>query len=181
MTINASVYIATSLDGFIARADGDLDWLTGAAASAGEDHGYAAFMASVDVLVMGRNTFEKVLTFGEWPYPGKRVAILSTSLKCGDIPASLGDAVEIHPGPIPELVRHLEATGSTSIYVDGGKVIQGFLREGLIDELTITRIPVLIGSGIPLFGALERDIRLTHVATRSYENGFVQSTYRVLK
>jgi dihydrofolate reductase len=178
MSIKASVYIATSLDGFIARKDGNLDWLLGDSTSA-EDYGYAEYMSTVDVLVMGRITYEKVLTFGEWPYTGKRVVVLSRSLSIKDIPKALTANVELHPGPATELVAALEASGAKHIYVDGGKVIQAFLVVGLIQMLTITRIPVLIGSGIPLFGETDRDIKLHHLTTTAFANGYVQSTYQV--
>lgn len=173
MTLKASVYIATSLDGFIARESGELDWLMVATTSS-DDHGYAAYMASVDTLVMGRNTYEKVLTFGEWPYPHKRVVVLSSTL-------GAAQGIEVHPGPIADLIDHLRDTGAKSLYLDGGQVVQSFLREGRVDELTITRIPVLLGSGIPLFGALSTDVALQHMRSTTFENGFVQSTYRVIK
>ncbi|CAM3918209.1 hypothetical protein CCOS865_00894 [Pseudomonas reidholzensis] len=178
MSLKTSVFIATSLDGFIAREDGSLDWLMGATSST-DDHGYAAFMASVDTLVMGRGTFDKVLTFGEWPYPQKRVVVLSGSLTA--LPAGLGEGVELHAGPISALLEHLAATGAKSLYLDGGKLIQGFLREGRVDELTITHIPVLLGGGIPLFGELARDVLLQHLRTTTFESGFVQSSYRVVR
>ncbi len=179
MTLRASAFIATSLDGYIAREDGSLDWLIGATHSA-DDHGYTAFMATIDTLIMGRSTFEKVLIFGEWPYTAKRVVVLSSTLTRETIPQALQEAVEVHSGPIPALMDFLQGSGARSLYLDGGKVIQGFLRLGLLNEITITRIPVLIGSGIPLFGELERDIRLQHLKTTAYESGFVQSTYRVV-
>jgi dihydrofolate reductase len=178
MTIKASVFIATSLDGFIVREDGNLDWLLGATTST-DDHGYAAYIATVDAIVVGRNTFEKALTFGEWPYTGKRVIVLSTSLTKEDIPVALIQKVELYAGPVSRLVKFLAASGSSNIYVDGGKVVQSFIKEGLINEITITRIPVLIGAGIPLFGSLDRDIRLQHLETKSFDSGFVQSTYRI--
>ncbi|QBF28506.1 dihydrofolate reductase [Pseudomonas tructae] len=176
MTLKASVYIATSLDGFIARESGELDWLM-VATSSSDDHGYAAYMATIDTLVMGRNTFEKILTFGEWPYPHKRVVVLSSTLGAADV----SNGVEVHPGPIAALVDYLRDTGAQSLYLDGGQVIQGFLREGRLDELTITRIPVLLGSGIPLFGTLAADVTLQHMRSTTFESGFVQSTYRVVK
>lgn len=178
MGIKASFFIATSLDGYIARQDGNIDWLVGATDST-DDHGYSDYMSTIDTLVMGRNTYEKVLTFEHWPYKGKRVIVLSRTLTSQDIPEALASDVEVHPGPVSELVAFLEASNSSHIYVDGGKVIQSFLADGLIGELTITRIPVIIGSGIPLFGETNRDIRLQHVKTISYESGFVQSTYQV--
>ncbi len=178
VSIKTSVFIATSLDGFIARADGDLDWLSsGESASTEQDFGYQEFMDSVDTIVIGRNTFEPVLTFDTWPYSGKRVVVLSSGPKA--VPPHLTDSVEWLSLPPQRLVERLASQGATHLYVDGGKTIQGFLNAGLINELIITRIPILIGGGIPLFGPLNHDIRLTHIATRQFENGFVQSRYRV--
>jgi len=178
VSIKASVFIATSLDGFIARENGDLDWLAGAQSpSTEEDYGYQEFMDAVDTIVVGRNTFELVLTFDTWPYSGKRVVVLSS--RSNAIPPHLVDDVECLSLPPRQLTERLEAQGARHLYVDGGKTIQGFLNAGLIDELTITRVPVLIGTGVALFGPLDRDVGLAHVATRQYENGFVQSRYRV--
>ncbi|MES2369590.1 MAG: dihydrofolate reductase family protein [Pseudomonadota bacterium] len=179
MSIRFSVFIATSLDGFIARLDGNLDWLIGATDST-DDHGYADFMADIDALAMGRNTFETALTFGEWPYAGRRVVVFSRTLTRQALPAALADTVELFSGSVAELAGHLERSGARSVYVDGGQLIQGFLRAGLIGEITLTRIPVLLGSGISLFGPVPQDIQLEHVRTRAYESGFVQSTYRVI-
>ena len=178
MSIKASVFIATSLDGFIARANGDLDWLTGVeSASTEQDYGYQEYIDTVDTIVVGRNTFELVLTFDTWPYSGKNVVVLSS--RPDVIPPHLVDNVEWLSLPPQRLVGRLAAQGATHLYVDGGKTIQGFIKAGLIDELTITRVPVLIGTGVPLFGPLNHDVSLTHVATRQFENGFVQSKYRV--
>lgn len=181
MPIRSSVFIAVSLDGFIARTDGNLDWLIGASDNTTEDFGYADFMAGIDALVMGRSTFETALTFDAWPYDGKRVTVLSSRLRDTDFPASLVGQVEIHPGPVAALLRELETSGVTHLYVDGGKTIRSFLEAGHIDDITLTRIPVLIGSGIPLFGTLPRDIVLQHLKTTAFDNGFVQSHYRVLR
>jgi len=172
------VFIATSLDGFIARSNGDLDWLTGAeSAPTEQDYGYREFMDTVDTIVLGRNTFELVLTFDTWPYGGKKVVVLSSRTPA--IPPHLVDSVEWLSLPPQRLVERLAAQGATHLYVDGGKTVQGFLNAGLIDELVITRVPILIGTGIPLFGPLDHDVRLTHIATQQFENGFVQSRYRV--
>jgi dihydrofolate reductase len=179
MPIKASAFIATSLDGFIARKDGNLDWLPGATAST-EDYGYAEYMATVDVLVLGKHTFEKVLTFGEWPYSKMRVVVLSTSLTKKQIPEALIAEVELHPGPVNKLMNYLESSGASSVYVDGGKVIQNFLKENLLSQIIITTIPVLIGSGIPLFGDSGQDIKLKHIKTKAFkESGIVQNIYRV--
>lgn len=189
--MKVSVYIATSLDGFIAREDGALDWLPGSGEdesaegesgegeSGDEDYGYYEFMKSVDVLVMGRNTYEMVLSFGDWPYGDKRVVVLSS--KPLQIPDNLAQTVEASAKSPPDLAKQLEESGARHLYIDGGKTIQGFLNADLIDELIITTIPVLIGSGIPLFGPLTRDKKLRHIETRSFKNSFVQSKYQVLR
>ena len=172
--MNASVFVGVSVDGFIARADGSLDWLP---AGGGEEHGYEAFMASVDALVIGRNTFETVLGFDRWPYGAKPVFVLSTR----PLPAAPADAVVEHlSGEPADIVARLAARGFQHAYVDGGITIQRFLRAGLIQRLVITRVPVLIGTGIPLFGDLPHDIALGHVGTRQYASGLVQSEYVVL-
>jgi dihydrofolate reductase len=171
-----SIFIGTSLDGFIARANGDLDFLP---PGGGEPHGYDEFMASVDAIVIGRNTFETVLTLGPWPYGDKRVVVLSS--RPIDLSAARGGVVEQMAGPPDQIVSQLAASGAHHLYVDGGITIQGFLRAGLIQRLIITRVPVLIGEGIPLFGPLPDDIRLRHVATRHYPSGLVSSEYHVVE
>jgi dihydrofolate reductase len=174
----AAVYIATSLDGFIARENGDLDWLHAADSDLGaEDYGYAAFMSTVDAIVMGRHTYEKVRTFAKWPYT-QPVFVLSTRRLV--IASELRGFVEVLSGEPGTILTALSARGIRGIYVDGGKTIQRFLEAGSISRLIITRLPILIGQGIPLFGPLSRDIRLQHLATRQYPNGFVQSEYSVL-
>jgi dihydrofolate reductase len=171
--LTASVFIGTSVDGFIARTNGDLDFLP---SDGGEPHGYDEFIASVDALVIGRKTFETVLTFGTWPYGEKRVVVLSSRVL--DLSAVRGN-VEQMAGPPAEIVSKLAASGVHHIYVDGGVTIQEFLRAGLIQRLIITRVPVLIGEGIPLFSSLPHDIRLHHLATQSYPSGLVKTEYRV--
>jgi dihydrofolate reductase len=172
--LKASIFCATSLDGFIARPDGGLDWLP---VGGGEEHGYEAFVASVDALVIGRNTFEIVLSFGGWHYGTKPVFVLTN--RPLDAPPPAGAVLETMFGPAEDIVSRLEARGIGHIYVDGGITIQRFLRAGLIQRLIITRVPVLLGAGIPLFGALPSDIRLRHVATREYASGLVQSEYAI--
>ncbi|MDH4273578.1 MAG: dihydrofolate reductase family protein [Gammaproteobacteria bacterium] len=176
--MKCSVFVATSLDGFIARKDGGLDWLSGDHAPGGEDYGYREFMATVDTLVMGRNTYEQVSTFNEWPYDGKQVIVLSHAFP--NAPLQLRELTEGIACPPQELLDYLAARGDKHLYIDGGKTIQGFLRAGLIHEMTITRIPILLGGGIPLFGALDQDVRMLHLYTRAYENGFVQSRYQLM-
>jgi dihydrofolate reductase len=170
-----SVFIGTSVDGFIARPDGALDWLP---AGGGEEHGYEAFIASVDALLIGRKTYETVLGFESWPYGDKRVFVLSSRAIA---PAPAGAKVEHLEGTPEEVASRLEERGVTHAYVDGGITIQQFLRAGLIQRLIITRVPVLIGEGIPLFGVTGRDIRLQPLATRQYQSGLVQTEYAVLK
>jgi dihydrofolate reductase len=170
--MKASVFVGVSLDGFLARLDGGLDFLPESA----EPHGYDEFMASVDALVIGRNTFETVLGFDTWPYGGKAVFVLSTRPLA---PVPRGAVVERMSGDPADIVSQLAARGLGHIYVDGGITIQRFLAAGLIQRLIVTRVPVLIGTGIPLFGALPRDIVLQHVATRQYASGLVQSEYVV--
>ena len=173
--MNVSVFIATSLDGFIARPNGDLDWLHDEEAEGGP-HGYEEFIATVDALVIGRKTYETVLAFETWPYGGKPVFVLSTRPLA---PAPSGAVVEHMSGDPIDIVSRLAARGIGHIYVDGGITIQRFLRAGLIQRLILNRIPVLLGAGIPLFGELPRDIRLRHVTTRQYAGGLVQSEYVV--
>jgi len=173
------VFIATSLDGFIARPDGGIDWLeTDAAPQSDEDYGYAAFMDTVDCLIMGRVTFEQVLSFGQWFYGDKRLIMLSTTLR--QLPDAAPGTVELYSGDLPELLRKLESEGHRRAYVDGGVTIHSFLRQGLLTDLTITTIPILIGQGRPLFGPLPGDVALKHVRTTDYPSGFVQSVYEVL-
>lgn len=170
-----SVFIATSLDGFIARSNGDIDWLTEGEEFSG-DFGYSDFIASIDAVVIGRHTFEKVLSFGKWPY-NLHVAVLSSrTLK---IPDRLQQKISHLSGSPAEIVSQLAGEGYEHLYIDGGKTIQQFLRAGLIQEMTITQIPILIGDGIPLFGPVEKDITLDHIATKTYDNGLVQSRYAV--
>jgi dihydrofolate reductase len=172
--MTVSVFIGASVDGFIARPNGDLDWLL---AGGGEPHGYDEFIASVDAIVIGRKTFETVLTFEAWPYGDKRVVVLSS--RPVDVSVVGGGVAEQMAGPPAAIVSQLAASGARHLYVDGGITIQGFLRAGLIQRLIITRVPVLIGDGVPLFGTLPRDVRLRHIATRHYPSGLVQSEYRV--
>jgi dihydrofolate reductase len=172
--MKASVFIATSLDGFIARQDGALDWLP---ADGGEPHGYDEFIATVDAIVIGRKTFETVLGFDTWPYGKKQIVVLSTTLSALTVPD--GAVCEVMAGSPQEIVTRLTRRGLQHLYIDGGVTIQGFLEAGLIQRVIITRIPVLLGSGIPLFGPLSHDIRFQHVATRSYPSGMVQSEYLI--
>jgi dihydrofolate reductase len=171
--MTVSVFIGTSVDGFIARPNGDLDFLP---PGGGEPHGYNEFIATVDAIVIGRKTFETVLAMESWPYGDKRVVVLSS--RPVDMSGARG-VVEQMAGPPAEIVSQLAVSGVQHIYIDGGITIQGFLRAGLIRRLVITRVPVLIGDGVSLFGTVPRDVQLRHVATRHYPSGLVQSEYQI--
>jgi dihydrofolate reductase len=176
--MKVSVYIATSLDGFIARKNGDIDWLMAADnTESAEDYGYKEFLDTVDCMVMGRNCMEMVMDFPDWPYEDKRVVVLSNTLK--EVPSKLGGKVELYSGSLTELVKRLENDGCKRLYIDGGKTIQSFLNDDLITDLTITKIPILLGEGLSLFGNTKQDIKLKHIATTLYPSGFVKSTYEV--
>lgn len=177
--IKCFVFIAASLDGFIARQDGDISWLTNAVyAVQSEDFGIAKFYSSVDTLVMGRISYETALGFPEWPYSHLRVVVLSHSALV--IPPVLVNKVEHMSGSPAEVAQRLEASGSHRVYVDGGKTIQGFLKAGLINEITLTTIPILLGGGFPLFGQLDHDIHMELLSSHAYPNGFVQTKYKVI-
>lgn len=173
------VFIATSLDGYIARIDGDVDWLMNYVVE-GEDTGYEAMMESVDGMIMGKGTFQKVLTFGEWPYR-KPVIVMSTSLVDTDIPKELAGKVQLSNKSPEALMLQLSCDGWKRAYVDGGKIIQSFLTMGLIEDLILTRVPILIGDGLPLFGPTTNDIELEHLKTVTFQSGLVSSKYRVAK
>lgn len=169
-----SVYIAQSADGFIARPDGGLDWLNRVELP-GEDYGYAAFMAQVDTVLLGRKTWEVVLGFGEPPYPGKRIVVATTS---GEAPPP---AVTYVNGDLPAAIERLGEDGSRHLWVDGGILIRGLLRAGLVDDMIISTIPVLLGEGIPLFGEGTPEVSLELVRSRSWDSGLVQVEWKVTK
>ena len=180
MNITFESYIATSLDGYIARLNGKLDWLDGATEKdSKEDYGYFDFMASIDCIVMGRSSFEKVASFPEWPYQGKRVIVLSKTMK--DAPEPLTHKVDFFNGKVELLAVELQNLGLKKVYVDGGLTVQSFIDAKLLDAITITQIPVLIGRGIPLFAekSLSADIKMQLVKSQSYASGFVQSKYNI--
>ncbi|MFN1835660.1 dihydrofolate reductase family protein [Balneola sp. MJW-20] len=173
-----SVFIACSMDGFIARLDGSIDWLDEVEHIDDEDYGFAEFMNRCDALVMGRNTFEKVLSFGEWPYGPKPVVVLSRSLK--SLPESLPDTVHLLSGDPGEVIENLSERGWDQLYIDGGKTIQEFLNAGFIQEMVLSTIPVLIGEGLPLFGSLEQDLKWKVINSLTYSNGIIKTTYQLL-
>lgn len=168
-----SAYVGTSLDGYIARKDGDFAWLSQFA----NDEAVAAyneFMARIDAIAIGRGTFNEVLKFSAWPYD-KPVFVLSSTI--GDLPAAVAGNATVLSMPPQEIADHLAGKGFSNIYVDGGTVIQSFLKEGLVDELVIARVPIIVGNGIPLFGHGDADILFKHVRTVVASNGLVRSYY----
>src|SRR4030095_773589 len=164
--MRTSVFVGASVDGFIARLNGTFDFLSSGGAE--RDNGYEAFFETVDGVVMGRNTYEGVLPFPPWPSGATPVFVLSSRPLA---PAPDGANVERLFGNPPEILSNLEARGFKHAYIDGGLTVQQFLRAGLIQRLVITRVPVLIGTGVSLFGPVDTDIRLTHVATRELSGG----------
>ncbi len=179
--MKATVYIATSIDGYIARKDGRIDWLDAQDEKdhGEEDYGFYSFMEKVDCLVMGRNTFDFVKSVEPWPYEGKRLVVISKTLK--EVPEKLKGKVELSSLEPLELYQKLETEGCKQLYIDGGKTVQSFIRANLIDDVIITRIPVLIGEGLPLFGAVSKDLDLELLGCQAFATGFVQVHYRVLK
>ncbi len=169
-----SVFVGVSLDGFLARPNGKYDFLR---IDSVEPNGYEQFIATVDTIVIGRNTFEVVLKFPTWPYADKRVVVLSR--RPLDL-AGVAGRVEQMSGDPAQIVAKLASTGSRHVYVDGGITVQEFLRARQIHYLTINRYPVLIGQGVPLFGTLPGDIKLRHLGTRQFKNGGLASQYEVI-
>jgi len=169
------VYIACSLDGFIARKDGDIEWLHEIPNPQKLDFGYNTFMSKIDAMVIGRKSYEKVLSFDEWPY-AVPVFVLSNTLQT--TPMHI-EAV-LHGEP-EEIASKLEEYGYSNIYLDGGVAIQGFLTKRMVDEMIITRVPIILGDGIPLFATMniEQSIWLDHIETKAFYNGLVQSRYGI--
>jgi len=174
------LYIASSLDGFIARNDGKIDWLPGSGTEGSEEvventeeHGYEKLMERIDVILMGRKTYEQVLEFGEWPYSGiKSYVFTSKRLQENNNVEFNDDAVK--------LVRELKIGKGKDIWLVGGAGLNGsLLNEGLIDEIIITIIPAVIGDGIRLFDNLGKDAKLKLVSSKGFENGMVQLKYHV--
>lgn len=185
--MKASIFCGTSLDGYIARADGNLDFLDAVDPPELDgqptDGGFGDFLAAVDALVMGRNTFDKVMELVkqpdiDWPYGDLPVLVLTS--RPLSVPDDLGDLVEATDLAPAELLAVLSSRFVDHVYVDGGLTAQSFLREGLIDEIIVTTVPVLIGDGISLFGQLAADVAVELLDTTVFSNGFVQSHYRVL-
>lgn len=177
MGIKCSVYIAASIDGFIAKPDGDIEWLDRFSTSELNGLSFNDFMSTVDTLVMGRNTFDKVLSFEHWPYEAIPVVVL-TSRKLV-IPEYLQSKVRVESGSPDKLLSKLESEGKRHLYIDGGNTIQRFLQARLIHEMTITWVPLLLGKGISLFDSFGTEIPLRLIATTTSKNGFVQVRYEL--
>jgi dihydrofolate reductase len=175
--LKTTVFCGVSVDGFLARPDDTLDFLD---AGGSAPHGFEEFMSSVDVVVLGRRTFDVVAKYGHFGLYGKRRVVVLSNQQL-DLGSIKGGNFEQMCGTPEELVAKLTASGAKHAYIDGGITIRSFLQAGLIDRLIVTRVPVLIGQGVPLFGPLPQDIYLEHVATRSFKGGLVQSEYAVGK
>lgn len=169
-----SIYIATSIDGYIARKDGNLDWLQ-FGHEGDEDYGFKKFIESVDALILGRKTYQVVSQFGDWPYKGKRVIVLSHSLK------EVREEAELFCDKITDLLSKLYSEGIRHIWVDGGITASKFLEAGLVDELTISKIAMILGSGIPLFNMMNKEHECRLISTKSYPSGLVQLKYDLIK
>ena len=184
--MKCSVFIATSVDGYIATPDGGVDWLEAAGDPGADmdefaDMGFGDYLATVDCMIMGRKCLEKIASFEltpeQWPYGDIPIVTLSNTLSA--VPAGLPPTVELYSGEIDVLIEQLETRGCSHAYVDGGTTITGLLELGLINEITLTRAPVILGGGLPLFGELSRNIKLEQARAQAYPNGFVQERYQV--
>jgi len=176
MSKKNSVFIATSLDGYIADKDGGIAWLDAIPNPEKIDMGYVEFNTEIDALVMGRTTFETVLGFGiDWPYD-KTVFVLSNTLT--EVPKELKGKVQLVKGSLQEVLKIIHDQGYYRLYIDGGGTIQSFLKEDLIDEMVITTIPVLLGGGTPLFSGLSQQLHFECIATKRYLDKIAQNHYR---
>ncbi|XXF78025.1 dihydrofolate reductase family protein [Myxococcaceae bacterium GXIMD 01537] len=167
------VFLAASLDGFIARTNGAIDWLA-IVDRAGEDYGIKAFYDSVDTLVMGRKTYDSALSFDAWPYKGMRCVVITS-----DTSKASRHGEEFFAGDLAMLFERLGAEGTQRIYVDGGTVIAQALKAHLVDEVTVSIIPILLGEGTALAPRIGQDVLLELVEHRAFESGLVQLKYRV--
>lgn len=183
--MKCSVYIATSVDGYIATPDGGVDWLHTSgnleADMGSEDMGFQSFMDSVDCMIMGRKCMEMIssmnLTPEQWPYGDVRIVVLSNTVK--EPPENLREKVEMYSGDIQELILKLESSGFKHAYIDGGSTITSFVNLKLINEITITKVPVLLGEGIPLFGKINKSVKLENAEASAFPNDFIQVKYSV--
>ncbi|MCH9611644.1 MAG: putative protein YyaP [Chlamydiia bacterium] len=168
-----TVYIARSIDGYIAKKDGNLDFLS-YGHKGDEDYGFSAFKSSVDAVIMGRNTYDVVDQFDPWAYAGKRVIVLSSTLR------HAREEVEVYQGDLPPLLQRLDQEGIKHIWVDGGVTATQFLAQGLVNELIISQIAILIGDGIPLFTPFNRELPCKLLSHKSFPSGLVQTHYHIL-
>jgi dihydrofolate reductase len=175
--ISGHVFIAASLDGFIARQDGSIDWLL-SRDDPQEEHGFRDFIDGVDGMVMGRGGYEAAAALDRWPHE-KPALVLSRQLARAPVPEKLEGRLRFSDLAPRAAMEMLESEGWSRVYVDGGLIIQSFLREGLIADLVVTHVPVLIGTGRQLFGPIRSDVALTHLGTTAFPSGLVQSRYRV--
>lgn len=166
-----SVYIATSIDGYIARKDGSLDWLD-RVGGFDEDYGFQKLIDSIDAVILGRNTYEIAARVPDWPYKGKRIVVLSNSLQ------TVREEAELFRGDLTQLASRLHSDDIKHIWIDGGITISQFLDLQMVDSMTLSVIPVILGSGIPLFNTKELSCRL--VSSQPYPSGLVQSTYEII-
>lgn len=171
------VFIATSLDGFIATPEHGLGWLDQLPNPDDDDYGFDEFMEATDALLMGRRTFEVIKGFRPWPYD-RPVFVASSALTLADLPDDLAGSVHVVTGSPAEMVTELHRMGHQTLYIDGGSLITSFVAAGLIDEMTISRLPVVLGGGIPLFGPIVATSWWDHTETTAFASGIVASTYR---
>lgn len=173
------VFIGTSLDGFIARKNGDISFLDTFPFPENDDMGYGQFISSVQAILMGRKSFEKVLSFGiDWPYT---LPVFVWSQTLTSVPDNLAEKVFLVSGNLNEVLGNIHQKGFYQLYIDGAQTIQSFLQIDAVDELTITTVPVLIGEGIPLFGPVQSQLNFKCIASKTYENGLCQNTYVRIK
>jgi len=174
-----SVYIGVSIDGYIADRNGGLEWLDAIPNPNQDTMGYVEFTSRIDALVMGRTTFETVCSFDiEWPYQ-KPVFVLSRTLT--EIPKKYADKVFLVNGSLTEVLEHIHNKGFYRLYIDGGSVVQSFLREDLIDEMIISTLPVLLGGGTPLFSDLPSHLNFECVKSTVYLDQIVQNHYQRIR
>ena len=169
-----SVYIAISIDGYIARSDGNLDWLD-RVGGFDEDYGFQTLLDSIDAVILGRKTYEAAATVPDWPYKGKRIVILSNTLK------TVREGAEIFRGDITQLLSQLNSDGIKHIWIDGGLTISKFLNLQMVDSMTLSVIPVILGAGIPLYHAIDKELSCSLVSSQSYPSGLVQLKYEILQ
>ena len=175
-TPRIKLYIACSLDGFIARENGSIDWLTEYEKNLGTDYGYSEFYSSIGTVLMGRKTYEQVLGFGDWPYGEKKAYVFTRQKE----PKLREKNVEFISGDIGEFARQLKKNTEEDIWLVGGsQLIKVFLEEDLVQDLIVFFVPVILGSGIPLFDQIQKEIGLKLINTERYESGLVRVEYEI--